>query len=116
MRLWVTSMTRRRSKLSATTPLTIENAMMGRMRTAPVMPNASPRASGGTRIGHVPENGRVLHHAAGHRHELAQPQEPEVAMAERGDVVGERHPGYRARAGLSPSVVLSQRTSGSITS
>src|SRR5439155_672323 len=42
MTVWVASITLRRSSASATTPLSIENAMIGTTWTAPTSPSASP--------------------------------------------------------------------------
>ena len=44
----VISISRRRSKASAATPLIIENRMTGKMRTSPTRPSAIARLSGGT--------------------------------------------------------------------
>jgi hypothetical protein len=46
---WVRSMSRRRSKASATTPPASEKAMIGTTRTSPTRPSAIPFRSGGTR-------------------------------------------------------------------
>ena len=46
--IWVKSISRRRSQASATTPLIIENTMIGTTRTRPTRPSARPLRSGGT--------------------------------------------------------------------
>ena len=48
MAVCVTSIIRRRSRTSATTPLNSEKAMIGTTRTRPTRPRASPFRSGGT--------------------------------------------------------------------
>ena len=99
---------------SATTPLQSPNTRIGTEARQADHPERQrlPARRGQERD--VPEDGRGLHHRAGHRHELTEPQEPEVPVPQRDErrCVGRRHryarsrrvgrPGGRVGAGPSP--------------
>src|SRR5213082_1614847 len=84
MTVWVASITLRRSSASATTPLNIENAMIGTTWTAH-QPERDAFALGRGEERHVPQDGRGLHPRSREGEELADPEQREVAMPQGGE-------------------------------
>ena len=103
----VMSISLRRSKTSAATPLTSEKKMIGTHAHEPDHPERQPLARGRDEQRDVPENRRLLHERSGKRHEEADPQQPEVAVAQRARVREQSRGHGEARqdtaAGFGPS-------------